>query len=114
MHHIVGDGWSAQVILNDLVKIYAALKASKSPVLPDLYLQYKDYAVWQHEVEHEDRSLKQSQSFWKHKLEGNLSRIALPTFGNRPEQASSAGQVIRHTLPISLSKQILDFAQTTR
>ncbi|MFY0256434.1 amino acid adenylation domain-containing protein [Chitinophaga sp. 30R24] len=112
MHHIIGDGWSAQVILNDLVNIYAAGKAGTVPTLPQLAVQYKDYAVWQRNALKDDSFIKASQLFWQQKLAGNLSRLSLPSFRERPAQPSFRGEVILQALPATISGSVLEFSAT--
>ncbi len=46
-HHIISDGWSMQVLVDELVRHYAADTAGQSLVLPELTVQYADYAIWQ-------------------------------------------------------------------
>jgi len=47
LHHIVADGWSVHVLLDELAAVYDALAASRSPKLRELRIQYADFAVWQ-------------------------------------------------------------------
>ena len=47
MHHIVSDGWSSSVLIAELSELYRAAVAGEPPALPDLPVQYADYAVWQ-------------------------------------------------------------------
>src|SRR6185369_15956036 len=47
MHHIISDGWSMGVLRRELATIYNALAAGNQPPLPDLPIQYPDYAAWQ-------------------------------------------------------------------
>ncbi len=47
MHHIVTDGWSMRIAVEELVELYRARRADRDPVLPPLPVQYSDYALWQ-------------------------------------------------------------------
>ncbi|PRW95464.1 hypothetical protein C7A07_27045, partial [Pseudomonas fragi] len=46
-HHIVSDGWSMQLMVEELVQLYAAFSQGRAPDLPDMPIQYADYALWQ-------------------------------------------------------------------
>ena len=78
MHHIVSDGWSMGVLHHELSVLYEAFSQSQPSPLPELSIQYADYAVWQREWlrgEVLDRQL----SYWKKQLEGIPEDINLPT-----------------------------------
>ena len=49
LHHIVTDGWSTGLLLDELSTLYAASLAGRPPRLPELLAQYADFALWQHE-----------------------------------------------------------------
>ncbi|MEP7271143.1 MAG: SDR family NAD(P)-dependent oxidoreductase [Acidobacteriota bacterium] len=83
MHHIVTDGWSLGIFTSEFAAIYEAFVTGASSPLPELQIQYADFAVWQREWlqgEVLDRQLK----YWREKLGGNLPIIDLPTDRPRP------------------------------
>lgn len=84
MHHIVTDGITHIILMNDLFKIYYGV------VLPDLSIQYKDYAEWLNTPQQQQR-LAEQQTFWKEQLSGELPRIALPLDYPRPNSNSNKG-----------------------
>lgn len=85
MHHIVSDGWSMGVLLRELCTLYAAAE-DKGPVpLPDLPIQYADFAVWQHQ-ELRESLLASHLDYWKQQLAGIPAVLELPT--DRPHSAS--------------------------
>ncbi len=47
MHHIVSDGWSMQILIDEFVHLYSAWTQGREPELPELPIQYADYAIWQ-------------------------------------------------------------------
>src|SRR6202022_4527385 len=49
VHHIASDGWSAEIIDRELAEAYAAALTTRTPQLPELPIQYVDFAVWQRE-----------------------------------------------------------------
>ena len=69
MHHIASDGWSLRVLWRELERLYDAFAAVRSPDLPDLPVQYADYAVWQRS-ELQGRRLEQLLQYWREQLAG--------------------------------------------
>ncbi|MGW5869176.1 condensation domain-containing protein, partial [Streptomyces sp. NPDC055239] len=88
VHHAVVDGWSLGIVLRELGMLYAAFAggAEVSP-LPDLDLQYGDFAVWQRE-ELRDEVLTEELAHWKQTLSG-AAPLDLPVDRPRGEQSSS-------------------------
>jgi amino acid adenylation domain-containing protein len=76
VHHIVSDGWSINVLLNELPKFYDAIAAGRAPELPDLPIQYADYTLWQREQFTGDLTAKE-MAYWRRQLEG-APRLRLP------------------------------------
>jgi amino acid adenylation domain-containing protein len=101
MHHIVSDGWSMRVLLQELATYYAAFSESKSPSLAELPIQYADYAVWQREWLHGEVLEKQIR-YWKQQLGGVLPVLELPTDHPRPIVQTYRGA---HE-PLTLSKEV--------
>ncbi|MCP4149902.1 MAG: AMP-binding protein, partial [bacterium] len=91
MHHIITDGTSQKVLLNDFLTIHA----EKS--LPTLKLQYKDYAEWQNSREQKEL-VKQQEQYWKDRLSGELPVLNLPTDYHRPVNQSFEGNNIAFEL----------------
>ncbi|MDB6100268.1 MAG: Non-ribosomal peptide synthetase component [Gammaproteobacteria bacterium] len=88
-HHIVSDGWSMGVLWQELAIIYEAYAAARPSPLPDLTVQYADYAVWQRQVL-SDRVLEQQLSYWTEQLEG-AGVLDLPTDRPRPPEQTFRG-----------------------
>jgi amino acid adenylation domain-containing protein/FkbM family methyltransferase len=74
-HHIVSDGWSVGVVIKELTALYDAYQSGESSPLPELQIQYADYAVWQRECLQGD-VLQQQIQYWREKLAG-LQRLDL-------------------------------------
>ncbi|MEG3079904.1 amino acid adenylation domain-containing protein [Halomonas sp. 5021] len=109
-HHIAGDGWSVQVLIDDLCALYEGACTQQEVKLAPLPIQFADYAVWQQRQQHSSErhsSERQSQlAHWCERLAGDHPPLALPL--DRPRQALSApseGQ-LRFTLPRELSEQL--------
>ena len=92
MHHIIGDGWSTEVLRRELAVLYGALARGERPVLPDLSVQYADYAVWQREQLSGER-LRGQLAYWVRRLEGAPPVLELPTDRPRPAAPSHRGAV---------------------
>jgi len=83
MHHIVSDGWSAGVLIREMATLYLASCAGGSPSLPDLPIQYADFAHWQREWL-QGEALESQIAYWKDKLAGAPPVIDLPADRPRP------------------------------
>ncbi|HET8845356.1 MAG TPA: condensation domain-containing protein, partial [Ktedonobacteraceae bacterium] len=95
MHHIITDGWSFDLLLQEFCHVYNALAANRSPELPDLPIQYADFAVWQRKWQEQglmDRQLE----YWKRQLAG-LPESTLPLDGPQVAQSTAplAASVVR-------------------
>ncbi|MET3498349.1 amino acid adenylation domain-containing protein, partial [Variovorax boronicumulans] len=83
MHHIVSDGWSFGLLLNELTGLYAAFVQSRPDPLPPLALQYADHAAWQRQWLSDER-LKPQIDFWATQLDGVPTLLGLATDHPRP------------------------------
>ncbi|HEX3586704.1 MAG TPA: amino acid adenylation domain-containing protein, partial [Candidatus Angelobacter sp.] len=90
MHHIVSDGWSVAVLLNELSVLYRAFVRGEADPLPELAVQYPDYAVWQrHWMQGE--VLRQQAEYWKTTLAEAPALLELPADHVRPADQEYAG-----------------------
>ena len=101
LHHIVHDGWSFEVILRELAVGYAAFCQGKQPSLPELPIQYADFAQWQR-TWFSGQVAEQQRTYWKKQLGGSLPALELPTDRPRPATPSYRGAHERISLPRSL------------
>ncbi|HYG34924.1 MAG TPA: amino acid adenylation domain-containing protein, partial [Clostridia bacterium] len=90
MHHIVSDAWSQGVFLRELVQLYEIAVLGKSAVLPELPIQYADYAAWQRESL-SGEALKTQVDYWVQNLQGPVVPLAFPTDHPRPSNPSHYG-----------------------
>ncbi len=109
MHHIIADGWSMGVFLDEFRQLYPAYCAGLSPVLPDLPVQYADFAVWQRE-KLQGEELERHLSYWRKQL-ADLPVLALPT--DRPRQAvqSFEGATLYVKLAAALIAELKGFSR---
>jgi len=83
MHHIVSDGWSIGVLLQELTVLYEAYSSGRPSPLPELPIQYADFAQWQREYV-SGEVLESHLSYWRQRLEGAPAVLELPTDRLRP------------------------------
>ncbi len=105
MHHIVCDGWSFGVMERELTALYRALSTGEPPALPELPVQYADYAVWQRRWL-TNETLKPSLAWWKQQLAGAPPALELPTDRPRPPVKSFRGALLPVPLSPALSQEI--------
>ena len=82
-HHIIFDGWSTGLLVRELSVIYEAIVSRKPSPLPELTLQYSDFANWQRK-EIADEILESELSYWTEQLNGSLNILELPSDRPRP------------------------------
>jgi amino acid adenylation domain-containing protein/non-ribosomal peptide synthase protein (TIGR01720 family) len=83
MHHIISDGWSMGVLVNEVLANYKAFSRGEESQLPPLRIQYKDYAAWQHEQLAGER-LEAHQRYWHGQFADEAPALALATDFPRP------------------------------
>src|SRR6266540_1003360 len=102
MHHIITDGWSVWVLAREIGTLYQAFASGKPSPLPELEVQYADYALWQRE--YLAGSLLESQlGYWKRQLSGAPPTLELPADRPRPARQSYSGARQRVELGPELS-----------
>ncbi|HLJ89351.1 MAG TPA: amino acid adenylation domain-containing protein [Candidatus Angelobacter sp.] len=84
LHHIIADGWSLPILFKELETLYQAYERRDESPLPDLPLQYADYASWQKE-QFECGALQSDLAYWKNELYGAPEILELPVDYRRPE-----------------------------
>jgi amino acid adenylation domain-containing protein len=90
MHHIVSDGWSAGVLVREVSDLYEAYARGEESPLPELPIQYADYARWQREWLRGE-VLESQLSYWRERLAGAAPVLELPTDRPRPAVQSFRG-----------------------
>ncbi|HYW08913.1 MAG TPA: amino acid adenylation domain-containing protein, partial [Longimicrobium sp.] len=93
MHHIVSDGWSMGVFTRELTALYAAFRAGQPDPLPELPVQYADYAAWQRRWV-DGEVLREQAEYWKASLAGAPELLELPTDRARPARQDHAGAAV--------------------
>jgi len=108
-HHSVSDAWSSGVLFRDLAASYAALVQGKHPQLPELPVQYADFAVWQRDWL-AGPELERQAAFWREHLSGAPVLLDLPLDRPRPRLQTYRGNRLGHGLPAELTAQLKGLA----
>src|ERR1051325_9927068 len=107
IHHIVTDEWSMGIFVQELNTLYGAYKEGQADPLPELEVQYADYAVWQRQLM-EGEKLQQQAEYWKGALAGAPALLELPWDHARPAQQNYSGGLshleLEETLLIGLKE----------
>ncbi|MES1243275.1 MAG: amino acid adenylation domain-containing protein [Acidobacteriota bacterium] len=102
LHHIVSDGWSMGVLVHELTTLYQAFRAGRPSPLPELPVQYADYAAWQRKTL-DGEALERQIAWWRERLEGAPAALELPA--DRPRQAvqtdRGAVRLMRYPRPLA-------------
>ncbi|MFW9085727.1 non-ribosomal peptide synthetase [Pseudomonas sp. P2758] len=109
-HHIISDGWSMQIMVDELVRLYGGFSQGHEVQLPPLALQYADYAVWQRQWMNDGESARQL-AYWRERLGGEQPVLELPFDFPRPAQQSFRGARFDFELPADLAQQLNALAQ---
>jgi nonribosomal peptide synthetase DhbF len=117
-HHIASDGWSADVLMQDLARAYQARRAGRAPDgqdWPDLPVQYADYALWQRELLGGDddpgSALSRQASYWTSALAGLPEQLDLPYDRPRPADPTFRGAEVSLRLDADLHRRLLALAR---
>ena len=101
MHHIISDGWSMSLLIQEFSLLYQAeIKGEPAP-LPALPIQYADYALWQREWL-QGEVLQKQLAYWRQQLTGAPAVLNLPTDRQRPAVQAYTGAVQTLLLPLTL------------
>lgn len=98
VHHLVSDAWSQELLLEELRHLYTARITGKPVSLPELPIQYADFAAWQREA-FKVSDFKDHLDYWQERLRGGLSPLDLPADFPRPSVPSFRGATELTVLP---------------
>ncbi|HYY43190.1 MAG TPA: amino acid adenylation domain-containing protein, partial [Pyrinomonadaceae bacterium] len=104
-HHIVSDGWSMGVLVREVAALYEAHAHGGTVSLPDLPVQYADYAVWQREWL-TGAVLDEQLAYWRQQLAGAPPVLELPTDRPRPKLQTFRGAALALELPRDLTDEL--------
>lgn len=112
MHHIISDGWSVAILIRELAALYAAFSQGKESPLPEISLQYPDFAHWQRGWL-QGEVLDEQLSYWKEQLKGVPPLLELPTDRPRPVTQTFNGATVSRMLPKPLSDALKEISRNT-
>ncbi len=110
MHHIIGDNWSSNILIQEVAILYDAFSNGRPSPLPALSIQYPDYAAWQRSWL-QGEVLQSQVDYWKRQLSGLPPLLELPTDRPRPPVQTFVGDFRTLTLPEILSQKIRNLSQ---
>ncbi|MBN1411851.1 MAG: SDR family NAD(P)-dependent oxidoreductase [Spirochaetales bacterium] len=105
IHHIVCDGWSLKIFIHELTAVYGSLMEHTGCSLPELPIQYADFAKWQRD-EFERGGMKSQLDYWVNKLGNEPYVIDLPTDNPREDRPTYEGSFKRLDIPDELYKSL--------
>jgi amino acid adenylation domain-containing protein len=105
VHHIVSDGWSMGVLYRELSALYEAYRQGGESPLPELAVQYADYAVWQRE-QLSGEGLDRQLAYWRERLADAPALLELPTDHPRPPVQTFRGAHEQIELPLELLERL--------
>ncbi|NMG19781.1 non-ribosomal peptide synthetase [Brasilonema bromeliae] len=105
IHHIATDGWSMSILFEQLTTLYQAFLEGKPNPLPQLPIQYADYAVWQRQWL-SGEVVENQLNYWKQQLAGAIPVLELPTDKPRPPVQTRRGAKQSFVLPKNLSASL--------
>lgn len=111
LHHIIADGWSMGVLVQELTECYGTLSGGKTPQLPPLDIQYADYAIWQR-AEVSEAQLEKQQAFWLDLLKDAPQLLTLPYDRPRPPVQTFNGKVYRKPVYPEVYRALNQLAQS--
>lgn len=110
MHHIISDGWSMEILGRDVMSYYNFYQNGIPLNLPELEIQYKDYAAWQITQINSD-VLSTSKKYWSERFKGDLPTINLPSQKKRPRVKTFNGHSLSTQIPFELTRGLRNLSQ---
>ncbi|NJL19790.1 MAG: amino acid adenylation domain-containing protein [Leptolyngbyaceae cyanobacterium SM1_3_5] len=113
LHHIIADGWSIDIFAREFGRLYSAYVTQKSCSLPDLPIQYADFALWQRRYL-QGEILEALLAYWQRTLAGAPSVLALPTDYPRPAVQTFRGQSASFQVDAPTAAALKSLSQQSR
>ncbi|MBE9178538.1 amino acid adenylation domain-containing protein [Oculatella sp. LEGE 06141] len=110
LHHLVADGWSMGVLVHELADFYKAFCQGQATSLPDLPIQYADFAAWQREELEGDR-LESQLAYWTRQLAGAAPLLELPCDHPRPAVQTFQGATYAFQISPQQTQTLKRFSQ---
>ncbi|HEY0097571.1 MAG TPA: amino acid adenylation domain-containing protein, partial [Pyrinomonadaceae bacterium] len=113
MHHVVSDGWSMSILIREVSTLYDAYSKGNSSSLPELPIQYADYALWQRAQLSGD-ALDGPLAYWKQQLAGASQVLELRTDRARSASPTSSSNTIGFVLPPGVTEAVKELSRSER
>ena len=110
LHHIISDAWSGGILIRELTSLYNAFSKDNPSPLPDLPVQYADFAIWQRK-RMQDNLLESELAYWKQHLAGPLPILKLPTDHARPAIQTVNSSEFRLEISRQLTESLSSFSR---
>ncbi|HKP12016.1 MAG TPA: amino acid adenylation domain-containing protein, partial [Blastocatellia bacterium] len=110
LHHIISDGWSIGIFLRELTTLYNSYAAGIPVALPELIIQYADFAHWQRQWL-QGEVLDTQLAYWRRQLEVVAGVLDLPTDRPRPAAQTYRGAIYPVTLPLELTEALKELSR---
>ncbi|MCB0212661.1 MAG: AMP-binding protein, partial [Anaerolineae bacterium] len=105
MHHSASDGWSLGILVREITALYESFAQGRPSALPELAIQYADFAVWQREWL-QGKILEQQLAYWQDQLADAPQLLQLPTDRPRPPTQTFRGDLARFRIGAELTRQL--------
>ncbi|MFC4307450.1 amino acid adenylation domain-containing protein [Steroidobacter flavus] len=110
VHHVISDGWSLGILNRELSELYAAFSNKQPSPLPELPVQYADYAIWQRQWL-QGEVLQEHLQYWREQLRGAPPHLQLPTDRPRPAIESFRGAVLNFSVDTGTHSALKELAR---
>jgi amino acid adenylation domain-containing protein/non-ribosomal peptide synthase protein (TIGR01720 family) len=110
IHHIVTDAWSMELFFSELSELYNASLEHRVSQLPELPIQYIDFATWQRN-HFTDTIIKKQLNYWREALSNTPDTSSLPTDYARPAEVSYKGTAYYYTIPTDVHHQLIELTR---
>ncbi|HEX7243302.1 MAG TPA: condensation domain-containing protein, partial [Longimicrobiaceae bacterium] len=110
MHHIVSDGWSMGILVNEISTLYSAFAEGRPSPFPELPVQYPDFAVWQRAWLSGD-AMEGQLAYWRRRMADAPPVLDLPVDRPRPPSLSTVGDGLLYSLPPGISVELRELAR---
>nr|WP_198999911.1 non-ribosomal peptide synthetase [Flavobacterium sp. ASV13] len=110
MHHIIGDGWSLEVIINDVMYFYNKLINKEDTYRNELKIQFKDFVFWRNKQEED---YIKSQQYWLNQFDGEVPKLSIPSLKSRPSVKTFNGNKLSHQFSNEFLNELRAYAKSS-
>ena len=111
MHHIIGDGWSLELLISEIVATYNSLVQGNSVAFSSTTIQYKDYAVWMQSQEN-DQAILDSEQYWLSVFKDHIPVLELPSYKSRPAKQTYKGNTLTYSFSETFLSKLKHFSKS--